>query len=505
VKHQNGNARLNFVGTLAVIGLGSIVLAVASGGQPNPAPNRLEQTRQSVWPTYHQNVKPIIERHCAGCHTDGGIAPFALDNEKDVTSRAADIARVIKDKSMPPWMAGADSIKFRNERKLSVEERTTIQDWGLGGARPGQPTGATSSASMPAKRRPDMSLGMPKTYVPSSQSQDDYRCFLLDPKLTEDRFVTGYRVNPGEASVVHHVIMYKMEGDNAEKAERLNTQTGGNGWTCFGGPNVPDAPTAGGNWLGAWVPGSNESFTRDGVGIPMPKGTKLVLQMHYNIANGVKPDRTSIDLFMAPVGAKLKPMRTSLMIAPIELPCPPGSQNPLCDRNNALKDNAQRFGQRSAVIPDFLLQGCKKTLGDYQNVRDVSNIPTSCDYTFNQNNGLFGRVFNAPPADGFYLYGVASHMHTKGRASTIELNPGTPQARMILNIPKWDFHWQGNYELETPLIIKPGDTIRLTCRHDNTGGPNPSSDWTSVGPRYVVWGEGTNDEMCLGVLTVGPL
>jgi len=40
----------------------------------------------------------------------------------------------------------------------------------------------------------------------------------------------------------------------------------------------------------------------------------------------------------------------------------------------------------------------------------------------------------------------------------------------------------------------------VTCRYDNSLGKQPIIGGKSLRPRYVVWGEGTTDEMCLGVL-----
>ena len=85
-------------------------------------------------------------------------------------------------------------------------------------------------------------------------------------------------------------------------------------------------------------------------------------------------------------------------------------------------------------------------------------------------------------------------MHLLGRSIRVELNPGTDRARVLLDIPRWDFHWQGAYTLAEPVVAERGDTVRVTCRHDATLRDGE--------PRYVVWGEGTTDEMCLGVLQV---
>ena len=46
-----------------------------------------------------------------------------------------------------------------------------------------------------------MTLRMPRPYQPSAPNgvgTDDYRCFLLDPHLAQDRYLTGTYVRPGQ-------------------------------------------------------------------------------------------------------------------------------------------------------------------------------------------------------------------------------------------------------------------------------------------------------------------
>ena len=38
----------------------------------------------------------------------------------------------------------------------------------------------------------------------------------------------------------------------------------------------------------------------------------------------------------------------------------------------------------------------------------------------------------------------------------LELNAGTPRARVLLHIPHWDFHWQDAYYLQQPIDAEPG-------------------------------------------------
>ena len=48
---------------------------------------------------------------------------------------------------------------------------------------------------------------------------------------------------------------------------------------------------------------------------------------------------------------------------------------------------------------------------------------------------------------------------------------------------------------------KPGDTLRVTCRFDPMRRHHGGHGIPKV-PRYVLWGEGSTDEMCLGILQV---
>jgi hypothetical protein len=98
------------------------------------------------------------------------------------------------------------------------------------------------------------------------------------------------------------------------------------------------------------------------------------------------------------------------------------------------------------------------------------------------------------------IRGVAGHMHLLGRSIKIEVDPGTPQAKTVLNIPIWDFDNQGSKPIKS-VPLKVGDTLKVTCKHvqwlrDRLPAFEGQPD------RYVVWGEGTMDEMCLGILTV---
>ncbi len=323
-------------------------------------------------------------------------------------------------------------------------------------------------------------LTMPAAYTPSAPfgtGTDDYRCFLLDPRLDQDAFLTGLDILPGTRAEVHHVILFRVPPQSVAAVQAQDEEEPGEGWTCFGGTGVEsgdqldDAP-----WLGAWAPGGSEQVMARDVGVPMPKGSRVIMQVHYNLLAGSSPDVTSAQLRLAPGTKRLDPLETMLLPAPVELPCRPGRrQSPLCDRTAAVADAAERFGGVGQAA-DFLhlLCGPLRT-GPVQ----------SCD-----------RAVRRPAT----IRAVAGHMHLLGRSIRVQVNPGTPRARTVLDIPAWNFDDQGATPVQA-VPLRHGDTLRVTCRHDQALR-DLLPELRGQQERYVVWGEGTTDEMCLGLLLV---
>jgi hypothetical protein len=456
------------------------------------AASRGGETGAAAPPSFSRDVAPIVQEKCTGCHQEGGIAPFAFGSARDVSSRASLIAAMVQARRMPPWPPGPRSPAYagQEERTLTAAERATLVSWAQAGApvdgpmpkpRPDEPLVVEES-----ERRVDVRL--PAAYAPRARrgATDDYRCFVLNPKLSEDVFVTSARIVPGASRVVHHVILFRVPPEQASEAARLDAASPGLGWSCFGGTGVDEGGGSPGSalndasWIAAWAPGSGGGRLPDGTGIPLREGSRIVMQVHYNLLNGKARDRSRAVLTVAPASAGLDRVRTVLLPAPVELACAKGERGRLCSRSEALADLARKYGSTAAFVPAGLLLLCGR---EPTNVRPS---PVSrCD-----------RRISEPTR----ILVVAGHMHLLGAAIRVELNPGTPRSEVLLDIPHWDFHWQGAYTLARPVEAKAGDVVRVTCRHDAT--KRHHGEGVPRTPRYVLWGEGTTDEMCLGILQV---
>lgn len=328
-----------------------------------------------------------------------------------------------------------------------------------------------------------LTLTVPQPYTPAAPSggTDEYRCFLLDPRLSDPAFLTGSQFLPQNADIVHHAILFRVDPEQVDAARQVDADTPGQGWTCFG-----DAGIGGDSaWVGHWAPGADETLLAPAVGYPMLPGSRLVMQVHYNLAGAPgRPggaDRSGIRLRLTD-RTDLEPLETQLLMAPVELACAADETGPLCEREAALRDVARRFGARSASTAGALNAYCNT--GRAPAAATVQH----CDHR--------------APGKGT-VYAVAGHMHLLGRAISVQLNPGTAGAATLLDEPVYDFDEQAVRALPRPVAVRPGDTLRVTCTHDVTLR-RQVPQLRQLPPRYVVWGEGTSDEMCLGLVVWSP-
>ncbi|MDC3954892.1 monooxygenase [Polyangium jinanense] len=407
----------------------------SSGGPGTPAAGAL---------TYHRDIKPLVDTKCGKCHAEGGVGPFALTTYEEVHAMRGAVEAAIVAKTMPPWPADNDCNEYLGNRSLTDEQIDTISRWIADGAPEGNPADAPVPVEDTAQTlsRVDLELPIPEAYTPKV-SPDDYHCFFVDWPAEETTYITGMGVEPGERSIVHHVIAFVAKPDNLADFQALDDAEPGVGWTCYGGPG--GGPSSAG-WVGAWVPGSTGADYPAGTGIEIPPGSKLIVQMHYNTsAAAAVPDQTKL------LVRTDKTVEKKAAIMPFT--------------------KISWVTQQTMTIPAHTSDVMHEVMADpspYLNIATGGALPS-----------------NTPV--NIYTGGV--HMHTRGKSGSLRVVRGDAE-ECLVDIPSWNFHWQGSYALKAPTRFEPGDQLHLKCTWDNT-------------EMYDInWGEGTNDEMCLGTVYV---
>jgi hypothetical protein len=445
-------------------------------------------SQPTTTPTYYSHIEQIISNNCLGCHITGGIATFSLEKPETVQRLASGIKYAVENNLMPPWPPSPETPAMHNERKLKPEDKTTLLAWINSGAPLGDLSQrpATTPAQAPPAPKPDRLVAMDTAYTPNRALTDDYRCFLIDPKIESDTFVTSYGITPGLKNVVHHVVLYTLPSEYVEMAQEHDRAEEGPGWTCFGGPGVMGAGSFLDGNIGFWVPGTIGTVFPEGTGRFVKAGTHIIMQMHYSIANlrANESDVTQASLGLARDKTQLATLSDFLLVAPVEIRCPgdyPTDPKNPCNRVYAMERTTMSREANS------IHRQCRTTVDYFQtrHVGDGSKQEMNCTY---------------PVRSDSLALGVLLHLHLRGTITQIILNPDTPSAKVLLQIPRWDFYWQGEYWFKEPIALKAGDRLKISCTYDNSG-PISGPDKKPIEPRYITWGENTTDEMCVGGVT----
>jgi hypothetical protein len=356
-------------------------------------------------PTYNKDVAPILIENCAICHRPGEVAPFPLLTYADTAKRAKLIATVTEKRYMPPWKAEHGYGEFANERRLTDRQIATLRAWAEAGA----PEGNAADKPKPPVfadgwlgGKPDKILTMPTKYALAADGPDQFQCFVLPMGLDRAAFIGGLEFRPDNRRVVHHALVF-LDPNNA--ARRLASADGS--YPCFGGPKFQGA------LIGGWAPGSVPLADAEPGLRPIPKGSDLVVQIHYHPSGKPEMDQSTLG---------------------IRLSDRPGTQG------------------RMAVL-----------LGS----RRIDIAPNDSHYVVKSSLEL--------PRD-VELSAIAPHAHylCKDMKVNARLPDGT--VKPLIWIKDWDFNWQGSYRYAKPVSLPKGTRLELEYTYDNSDANprNPS-------------------------------
>jgi uncharacterized protein (TIGR03437 family) len=391
-------------------------------------------------PTFNKEVVRLFQQHCQSCHHPGDIGPFSLMSYKEARPWAVSIREQVITKAMPPWKPLNGCGDFKDARALTPDEINTIAAWADGGAPEGNaadlPKAIEFTEGWP-QGQPDFVATPTESFTPPL-GKDTYRCFSVPTsQLRGDRWIQGLDVQPGNRKIVHHVIAY---ADPLGKSIELDQREAGPGYTCFGGPGfdislgVNEILSGNSPMLGGWAPGSRGYFAPEGNGVKLPSNAsaRVVLQVHYHPTGEAETDLTSVGFYFAqkPVSKAMLPL-------------------PLVNQSFSIPAGAKAH----QVTANFTALG------------------------------FSGKIL-----------GITPHMHLLGKQIKVEMTqPGQPK-QCLVNIPNWNFNWQGSYLYQQPISFAANSRVDLTCVFDNST-ENPLQP--NNPPKAVTWGEETTDEMAL--------
>ena len=385
---------------------------------------------QAQNPTWSDDVACIVYSHCTSCHNPNGSGPFSLLTYSDAVNHASSIQYKVKSKEMPPWPVNNAYRKFAHDRSLTDQEISTIVQW----VNNSTPQGNIANA--PAQPVYSTSLQIPfpdlKLQIPT----------YTIPSITEDLYrcfvlPTGLNVQKFITGIEiipgnRNIVHHaQVFYDTTGKSSILDAADPNPGYTSAGGIGVSSAVL-----LGTWVPGSRPIFVPNGMGKRLPSSAKIVVQIHYpEYASG------QVD------SSKFNFRFTSNTVRNVS--------------DAAVLNHSSNMVNGPLFIPKNTVKTFREEMISPANVSVISIGP---------HGHLLCKSLKA--------FGITPI------GDTIPL----------IDIPEWDFHWQGFYDFKSPVKIPVGTKLVGIGVYDNTvdNPHNPHSP-----PQDVSLGEATTDEMML--------
>lgn len=397
------------------------------------------QAQSYTWTTWAENVACIFYTNCTRCHYPGGPGPFSLIDYPSAFSARFAIKDAVQNDYMPPWSADENYQTYAHERLLTQTEKDIIVGWVDGGAVQGNLANAPvpPSYSATGSALDTISFAGNIGNYTNSATVDDYRVFLIPTHLGVDKFIEKIELIPGTRSMVHHALIYYEEDTNALIG--FDNADAGMGYTNYGGTGV-----SGSKLICTWTPGSDVLEYPNGMGVKLPANAYLVVQVHYpQGTTGDTDSNTTVNLKFASGSVR------EVNLDPILNYFLPGNITP---------------------YPLYIGANSSASFVETYTIPSITPFP-----------------------DNFTILNVLPHMHKVGQSIKVyAIKPGNDTIPLI-NIPDWDFKWQGQYTFRQPIVLPEGTVLKAEATFNNTfantDAPNPNNP--------VSAGEASDEEMML--------
>lgn len=255
--------------------------------------------------TYEEGAKQVFAKNCVVCHRSGGIGPFALTTYQEARPHGAMIEQMVGQHRMPPWFANPEYGTWRNDRRLSEEDRRTLLAWVASGTPEG--TTATDAEAidppvMPASRwalgrEADAVVPIPEPMEVPAEGVLPYQYVFVKTDFAEDRWLQGIELHPTALEVTHHVAAFLQGPDDFQRGPYLTLWTGRTQPTIY--------PT--------------------GIAKRLPAGAWIMFELHYAPKGQPMLDRTELGLIFADTPPDHE--AATLAVATREFEIPPFAEN----------------------------------------------------------------------------------------------------------------------------------------------------------------------------------
>jgi hypothetical protein len=288
--------------------------------------------------TFAKDVAPILQKNCQVCHRPGSIAPMSLLTYGEARPWARSMKQKVVLREMPPWFIDKNvGIQhFSNDRSLTDDEIATIVQWVDAGAPQGNPADMPPPREFPDAEtwqigKPDLIVTLPKDLIVPARAPDQWPDILVDPALTEDRYIRGVQIIPAKGyPVIHHIRTSIVEPTDASRGSgRLD---GTDGSLEVGEQGV---------FLNEYAIGKQGDVFPEGSGRLIKAGTKINFQLHLHANGEDTPTNVALGLKFYPIGYVPKHVISSTTVSAPQVDIRPHTDNIRSDGYLVLKKAAR--------------------------------------------------------------------------------------------------------------------------------------------------------------------
>lgn len=354
-------------------------------------------------------VLNIIQNKCLQCHNNVGNGTINFTNTKNIITNAQLIKYVVAKRIMPPWRADTSLNCFLNDRRLSIEEIQTIQNWvPIQSSEKNQKTIIRDySNNLDKLQKPDLIIKLPKPFKIDGINKDIFVTYVLNSNIKETKYISAIAIKPTNNKELHHA---RVEIDSSdffnskinEEQYFITSEIEMDSNLSF----IKSKPIA------IYLPGLYYNKFPKSSAYPLTPKDKIILHLHYAPTTIEQEDRSEVWLYFS------------------DDPSP----NEVVFKNGSMTDF-------SVLIP-------------------ADSITT---ISFQSN----------PLKEDLSIFAAQLHMHLLGKSINLKVVTPNNDTILLLNIPKWDFNWQEYYYYKELVKIPKGSTFITTSEFDNTNdNPN---------------------------------
>lgn len=444
---------------------GTLGLALVAGLlTPATTATTAAQAQANAGPTFTKDVLSILQRSCQKCHRPDTAAPMSLLTYQDVRPWVRSIRLKVSAREMPPWHIDRSIGEYLEDPSLSDEEIATIVRWVDLGAPQGNPADAPPPRQFAdvdewTYGEPDLVVRMDKGFVIPADGPDFTPDEIVDPKITEDRYVKWVQLIPDAKRAVHHSHVYLQIPEGAD------TEGLGLGM----GSNTSDSID-----LIEYGTGNDADIFPDRTTKVIKAGTKFRFSSHYHPYGEEAVDRQRVGIKFYPKGVAPKYVVTSHRIRT-------GMGNDWVLNRERVEDLLLRAGHKLDI--------------------DEPSMPTGALVAENPLNGT--AFLSIPPntvvkherfwplPEHALIISFQPHMHFRGRQMLLEAIHPDGRREVLTHATHYEQNWQITYKYRVPHLFPKGTILHTVSWHDNTANNRHNPDPTA----WIGWGSRTMDEM----------